>query len=217
VKSERVRSVSDVLLIAPVRGLAAEVAPTLAQLESYAPEVVGVGLSTDELQALNQYFVLSEGDPVVPLTSVETSEVRGLARFGEVRVPNPVFVEILRWAGGRSVPVEALDPSDDRTASLFTQHIGYVELVRRTVKERGAARRPPTPATADEYALEWDREVAGGAGSRRFASARDRHLVRGAQRVGAGRSRIALVVDRERFELVRELLAAGVRETAAED
>lgn len=216
-KLERVRSVSDVLLLAPVRGLAAEVAPVLAQLDDYAPEVVGVGLSADELAALNQYFVLSEADPVVPLTSTETSEVRGLSRFGEVRVPNPVFVELLRWAGERTVPVEALDPSEDRTASLFTEHIGYVELVRRTVRERAVSRKPPTPATPDEFAVEWDREVAGGRGSREFARARDRHLVRGAQRIGAGRSRIAVVVDRERFDLVRALLAGAVPDAMSDD
>ena len=161
--------------------------------------------------------MLSEADPIVPLTSIETSEVRGLSRFGEVRVPNPVFVELLRWGEERSIPIEALDPSDDRTASLFTEHIGYVELVRRTVKERSVSRKPPTPSTADEYALEWDREVAGGRGSRGFARARDRHLVRGAQRIGAGRSRVAVVVDRERFDLVRALLTGAEPDAIGED
>ena len=126
-------------------------------------------------------------------------------------------VELLRWAAGRGVPVEALDPSDDRTASLFTEHIGYVELVRRTVKERAVSRNPPTPSTPDEFALAWDREVAGGRGSRGFARARDRHLVRGAQRIGAGRSRVAVVVDRERFDLVRALLIGTVPDVIGDD
>jgi hypothetical protein len=213
---ERVRSGTEVLLLAPVRGLAAEVDPLLRELEGFAPEVVGVGLSADELRALREYFVLADAEPLVPLTSTETSEVRGLARFGEVRVPNPTFVELLRWAGGRGVPVEALDPSDDHTASLFTQHIGYVELVRRTVKERAVSRKPPTASTPDEFALEWDRTVAGGRGSRDFARARDRQLVRGAQRIGAGRSRVAVVVDRERFDLVRSLLRGTVADSIGE-
>ncbi|MGA8542358.1 MAG: hypothetical protein WB947_02270 [Thermoplasmata archaeon] len=215
--SERVSSVSEVLLVAPVRGLAAEVPLVLGQVESFAPEVVGLGLSVDEMTALNEYFVLSEADPIVPLTTTETSEVRGLSRFGEVRVPNPTFVELLRWSRGHGIPVEALDPGDDHTASLFTEHIGYVELVRRTVKERAVSRRPPTPATADEFALEWDREVAGGRGSRDFARARDGFLVRGAQRIGAGRSRVAVVVDRERFDLVRALLRGTVPRTIGDD
>jgi hypothetical protein len=215
--SERVRSVSEVLLLAPVRGLAAEVPRVLAALESYSPEAVGAGLSEDEMRGLNEYFVSSEAEPIVPLTTTETSEVRGLSRFGEVRVPNPTFVELLRWAGPHGVRVEALDPSDDRTARLFTEHIGYVELVRRTVKERAVSRNPPTPSSPDEYALAWDREVAGGRGSRDFARARDRHLVRGAQRMGAGRSRIAVIVDRERFEMVRALLMGTVPDAIGDD
>jgi hypothetical protein len=217
VRSERLRSVSEVLLLAPVRGLSSEVPPLLQAIEAYAPEVVGLGLSVDEMRGLNEYFVHSEADPIVPLTTTETSEVRGLSRFGEVRVPNPTYVEILRWARNSAMPVEALDPSDDQTASLFTKHIGYVELVRRTVKERGVSRSPPTPSTPDEYALEWDREVAGGRGSREFARARDGYLVRGAQRIGAGRSRVAVVVDRERFDLVRALLAGAVPDAVGDD
>lgn len=216
-KSERLRSVSEVLLLAPVRGLVAEVPRVLEAIDRYAPEAVGLGLSAEEMRALTEYFVRSEADPIVPLTSTETSEVRGLSRFGEVSVPNPTFVELLRWSDRSGVPVEALDPSDDHTASLFTRHIGYVELVRRTVKERGVSRKPPTPSTPDEFALEWDRQVAGGRGSREFARARDGHLARGAQRIGAGRSRVAVVIDRERFDLVRALLAGTVPDLIGDD
>jgi hypothetical protein len=198
----------DVLLVAPVRGLASEVAPTLSALEGHRPDAIGLGLSPDEQRALLEYFVVPEVEPVVPLTSNEVSEVRGLVRFGEVRVPNPSFVEVLRWARVRSLPAEALDPSDDRTASLFAEHIGYVELVRRTVRERRVAKTPPAPPTPDEFAIAWDREVAGGRGSRAFAHGRDRHLVRAARQLAAGRSRIALVIDRERFDGVRTLLSA---------
>jgi hypothetical protein len=205
--SERVRASGDVLLVAPVRGLESEVPALLGALESFAPEAVGVGLSEDELAGIRRYFVASEAEPIVPLTSNEANEVRGLARFGPVRVPNPSYVELLGWADARGVPVAALDPSEDASASLFAEHIGYVELVRRTVKERSVGRSPPVTSTADEFALAWDRVVAGGKGSRAFARSRDAHLAEGARRLGAARSRIAVVVDRERFALVRELLA----------
>jgi hypothetical protein len=215
--SARVTSGSEFLLLAPVRGLAEEVPRVLDALHQFRPAAIGLGLSTDELRAFTEYFVVSEADPIVPLTTNEASEVRGLSRFGEVRVPNPSYVELLRWANGTELPVVALDPSDERTATLFTEHIGYVELVRRTVKERAVSRRPPTPATADEFALAWDREVASGRGSREFAAARDRHLVRGARALAEGKGRVALVVDRERFESVRSLLAGDPRGDGPDD
>jgi hypothetical protein len=205
------------LLLAPVRGLVSEVARLIVALEEYGPEVVGLGLSGEEMRGLVDYFVVADAEPIVPLSPMEASEVRGLCRFGEVRVPNPSFVEVLRWGRERSLPVEALDPDDERSASLFAEHIGYVELVRRTVREHRIARSPPTPSSADEFALHWDREVAGGRGSREFARARDRHLVRAVQRLGQGLTRTAVVVDRERFEDVRDLLKNGVPRSMSDD
>jgi hypothetical protein len=198
---------ASVLLLAPVRGLSADARAAAEALERYRPEAVGAGVSSEELEGLVQYFIDAPAEPVVPLAPTELSEVRGLCRFGEVRVPNPAFLQALRWGRSRLVPVEPLDPGEEEAATLFTEHIGYVELVRRTVREHRLGRTPPTPSSADAFALDWDRSVAGGRGSRRFASARDDHLVRGALRLAQGHRRIAVVVDRERYDSVRSKLA----------
>ena len=195
------------LLLAPVRGLVADAEAVPQSLADFSPEAIGAGLAAEEMAGLVQYFVGAPAEPVVPLGPTELSEVRGLARFGEVRVPNPAFVRTLLWAREREVPVAALDPDEESAASLFTQHIGYVELVRRTVREHRLGRSPPTPSSADAFALAWDRSVGGGRGSRRLAGARDDHLADGARRLAAGRRRVALVVDRERFDSVRARLA----------
>jgi len=199
---------SSVLLLAPVRGLAADAAAVGPALEAFGPEAVGAGVAAEELEGLVRYFVDAPAEPVVPLAPTELSEVRGLVRFGEVRVPNPAFLEALGWGRRRSVPVAALDPSEEEAASLFTQHIGYVELVRRTVREHRLGRSPPTPTSADAYALAWDGEIGGGRGSRRLAAARDEHLARGVRELARGRRRIAVVVDRERYDTVRQRLTA---------
>ncbi len=201
---------ASALLIAPVRGLTADARALGEALERFRPEAIGAGVASEELDGLAEYFVDAPAEPVVPLAPTELSEVRGLCRFGEVRVPNPSFVLALRWGRSRLVPIAPLDPDEEQTASLFTEHIGYVELVRRTVREHRLGRAPPTPSSADAFALEWDRSVGGGRGSRRFASARDDHLVRGAVRLAEGRSRIAIVVDRERYDSVRTKLARAV-------
>ncbi|HTT73020.1 MAG TPA: hypothetical protein VMG99_02565 [Thermoplasmata archaeon] len=213
----RVDPPGGILLAAPVRGLAAESGRLLGELAAYDPRAIGLGVSAEELRSLTNYFVTSESEPVVPLTENEASEVRGLVRFGEVRVPNPSVVETLRFAADRHLAVEALDPSDERAASLFTEHIGYVELVRRTVAERRIGRNPPAPSSPDEFALTWDGEVAGGRGSRAFAQARDRHLARAAAQLAREQGRIAVVVDRERFDSVRALLARPASAVLADE
>ena len=204
-----------ILLLAPVRGLASEVPRVLSELSTFRAARVGLGLSSDELSSLQDYFVTSDAEPIVPLTSNETSEVRGLVRFGEVRVPNPSFVETLRWAWRRGVPTVPLDPDDEHTAALFAEHIGYFELVRRTVRERRVARSPPTPSSPDEFALAWDHEIASGRGSREFAEARDLHLVSRLPSLAADGTPLAVVVDRERFDSIRALITQGPPPTIA--
>jgi len=206
--SAHVARSADVLLLAPVRGLSSEVPAVLRELDAFRPEALGLGLPTEELGGLTEYFVLSDAEPIVPLTSNELAEVRGLVRFGEVQVPNPSFVHCLAWGRDHGVPVVALDPSEEDSATMFVEKIGYVELVRRTVRERRVGRAPPTPSSPDEYAVAWDREVSKGKGSREFARARDGRLVEEVDRLSAGRSRVAAVVDRERFASVQALFGS---------
>jgi hypothetical protein len=200
---------ATVLLLAPVRGLVSDARQVEEALEAFRPEAIGAGVAAEELRGLVEYFVAAPAEPVVPLAPTELSEVRGLCRFGEVRVPNPAFLEALAWGEAHGVGVAPLDPGEEEAAELFTRHIGYVELVRRTVREHRLGRSPPTPSSADAFALAWDRSIGGGRGSRRLAAARDDHLVREARRLAEGRRRLAVLVDRERYDSVRERLLAG--------
>ncbi len=200
---------TPIVLVGAVRGLVAEARRVSRELYDLAPDAVGLALSPEEFRGYREYFVDARAEPVVPLASTEWSEIRGLVRFGEVRVPNPTMVEAIGWAVDRNVPVEPLDPRDDATAEWFTEHIGYVELVRRTLRERGLAHHPPEPASPDEFVAAWEDTIDVGAGSRRYRAAKDAHLVRAATDFARGRSRVALVLDRERLERVHRALATG--------
>jgi len=197
----------ELLLLAPVRGVAAEVAPLLARLDAFAPDSIGLGISPDELAGLVEHFVDRPAEPLVSLTGTETAEVRGLGRYGEVRVPNPSLLGVVSWAKARGTPVTGLDPSDATYADLFSEHISYFELVRRTLRERRLTREPPAPATPDQFAERWHRTISHGRGSKKFDQARDAEFVEGARALRAGARRVALVVDRERFDGVLAGLA----------
>jgi hypothetical protein len=199
----------SLLLLGPVRGLVADAVAVRGALEAFGPEAIGAGVAPEELAGLVEYFGDVPAEPVVPLATTELSEVRGLTRFGEVQVPNPAFLAALAWGRAAGVPVSALDPGEEEAASLFTEHISYVELVRRTVREHRLGRSPPTPSSADEFALRWDGSIGGGRGSRRLAAARDGHLAAQARQLAEGRQRLAVVVDRERYASVHAQLGSA--------
>lgn len=205
-----------VLLIGAVRGLSRDAEAIGPTLDRFGPEAVGLAVSHDELRSLVEYFGEVAAEPIVPLSTNELNEVRGLVRFGEVSVPNPSVLEAIHWARQRSTPVVPLDPSDEGAASLFAENIGYVELVRRTVRENRIGRSPPAPDSADAFALAWDQEISRGRGSRRYTAARNEHLVQETRRLSEGRGRVAVLVDRERFDGVLEGLSppGGARRRA---
>jgi hypothetical protein len=195
-----VRRTGELLVVGTVRGLMGEVAPLVQRLESFQPATVALGISFDELTGLTDHFLARPSEPVVPLTSSEAAEAKAISQFGEVRVPNPSVLAALEWARSHDVPVEAVDPSDETYATMFTDHITYCELVRRTLRERKLTRTPPKAASADELAKRWHTRLTPGRGSRAFNSAREAAISDATERLAERIPRVALLVDRERFD-----------------
>lgn len=199
----------EVWVAGAVRGFWNDVPPLLNRLGEIAPRAIGLGISFDELTGLNDHFVARPAEPLVPLASTETAELLGLARFGEVRVPNPAYLGALEWARERSIPIEALEVSDEQYSQLFADHISYFELVGRTLRERKLTRAAPDASSADEYALAWERELARGRGSQEFLAARNAAIAAAARRLTERAGRVAVIVDRERFEALTALLRSA--------
>ena len=207
--AERLPGRPSILLVGSVRGLADEVGPVLEQLDAFNPEAVAVSLSPEEAETLAQYFVGTWTEPVVPLSASEASHAVGLARIADVQVPAPALLGAVDWATRRSRPFVGVDPPEDAYAEMFAAHIGYFELVRRTLRERTLVKRPPDAETPDEYALAWDQTMRPGSGSEQLARARDDYAATKVRQLGRIHPSVAVVVDRERFESFRTALSTG--------
>lgn len=197
------------VLYGVVRGLESEVAPLVAAIDAFRPSAIALGIPEADAHAITEYFVGTSAEPLVPLTEQESAEAVALSRFGDVRVPHPAFRSLLEWGRDHDVPVVGADPADEEFAGLFTAHIGYVDLVRRTVSERRLRRSPPESSTPEGLVLAWDRALSKGHGSARFAEARDRATARVVTDLRTTHARVAAVVDRERFERMRLLFGAA--------
>lgn len=198
----------DLLVVGVVRGLVDEVPKALARLEAFRPTTIGLGLTPEEADSLREHFVGTATEPLVPLAGTETTEARALVRYGEVAVPQPTYLALLEWGRARNVPVVGLDADEDAQAEMFVAHIGYVELVRRTVGERSVGRRPPDSEDADSFALAWDAKAHPGRGSANYATARERALLGHLTELRGRGQRVAVVVDRERAPRLAEIVGA---------
>lgn len=196
---------APLLLVGAVRGLEAEVPRVLRALSEFGPERVALGLSPEEVKALREHFTDPRVEPWVPLSTTEVAYAQGLCLFGSVRVPSPAFVAAIRWAEEAGVPLEGVEPPDDEYSQLFLEHVGYLDLVRRTLAERKLVKVPPESRTATSFALEWEERSQAGKGSRDLGKARSRHLAERLRELHSSsgeplKSRVALLVDVERFD-----------------
>jgi hypothetical protein len=193
------------VVLGVVRGLVSEADRLVERLDRLAPAAVGLAIAPDELTSYETYFVGAPAEPFVPLSASESVEVRELGRYGEVRVPHPSIVRAIGWARSHDRPVAALDPTEDEFAERFAEHIGYWELVRRTVRERNLLRSPPKAPDADRFVLAWDERLSPGRGSARLRAARESHVAAALDKLSPAGGPFGIVVDRER---VPGLLAA---------
>ncbi|MGA7923963.1 MAG: hypothetical protein WCA77_08315 [Thermoplasmata archaeon] len=199
----------SVRVLGVVRGVVRERFEVQRALGLFRPQVVGIGVSAEDLEGFHDQFVGTPTEPMVPLFQTESIEVREMARFEEVQVPNPGIVEALVWGTQNGVPVESLDPSDAEYGDLFTQHISYVELVRRTLRERKLNKSPPKATSAEDLVMAWDAQLKGRRGSSRLAEAREALESEGIRRLRARFGRVAAIVDRERFDGVVRGVTGG--------
>ncbi len=219
-----------ILLLGAVRGSLAEATKVVADLERFAPDRLALGLSPEEVQALQEHFADPYQEPWVPLASIELAYARGIARFGPARVPSPSFLASLRWARARGLPVDGIEPGDEAYGSLFVDHVGFFDLVRRTRAERSLGKRPPEEENAEAFALAWETRAQVGGGSHALLKVRAEHVAKGLRHLCTSRmpsggarpssaslkNRVALVADVERFRLLLETTAQQLGEDLRE-
>ncbi len=194
-------------VLGPVRGLVRESEELVRTLDELDPPAIALGLSVEETAGFQEHFVGARAEPLVPLLTNESVEIRELARYGEVRVPNPSFLVTLEWGRRRGLPLEPVDPSEDEYADMFGDAVGYTELVGRTLRERRLLRSPPEASDPDAFILRWDAQLNRGAGSRQLQWVREQHVALRLRILLPRFGRLVLVLDRERVPVLLRALA----------
>lgn len=212
---------APLLLVGTVRGLESEGPRVEGELTAFRPETVALGLSPEEVNALQEHFADAEVEPWVPLSGSEVAYARGLALFGPVRVPSPAFLTALRWARASGARLEGVEPGDDRYSELFLEHVGYFDLLKRTLAEKSLLRNPPAAEDPESFALDWEVRTQAGKGSKALGQARAHHVAERLRELhspsgGSLKRSVALLVDVERFEdVLQELQGKGWKDLRA--
>lgn len=140
--------------------------------------------------------------------------VAGLEAWGDVRKPPPCYVEAVRIARARDLPLRALDFNDEDYTDRFVRYVTTWDLILHSRLEKKAGRHRFRATTPEEFVVEFDALVNDPQGYVELARARERHIAgRLAKLLGKHRSLLA-VIEYERVAGVRRFLADRLAATS---
>ncbi len=193
---------SRVGFVATVRGLVTEGERVRRAVEEFQPDAVAMTVGREELDTLIGY----DGADHPPTNWEEELYVAGLTAWGEVRKPPPCFVEAVRAAKERNVPVRALDYNDEDYTEQYVTRIGTLDLLWHTRLEKKAREHPWIATTPEEFVLEFDRVVNDPEAYLALEAARERHIARRIAKLAGKHRALLAVVEYERAPGVRQAL-----------
>jgi len=196
------RGESRLGLLPTIRGLVSEAEPVRSAVESFGPEAVAITVGREDLAALQAY----DGSDFPPANWEEDLYVAGLAAWGEVRKPPPCFVEAVRVAQARSLPLRALDFNDEDYTENYVNLVTAWYLLGHTRLEKKARTHAFASTTPEEFVLEFDRFVNDPEGFVALEKARERHIASRIAKLARKHRSLLAIVEYERAPGVRSLL-----------
>ncbi len=164
--------------------------------EPFHPDIV----AADAAARSDQVFV----------SDTDMTYSRKLAAFGDVELPPPAFMAVVRAADRAGVPVDPVDLDDDQYTRVFCDHVSYWQLVRHSRKVKGMRRRLRA-RTPEEMALEWDRRIRALKGFDVVERERERRIAAGLVGALERHRSVLAVIDLPRVDGTLEELASRVR------
>jgi hypothetical protein len=192
-------------LLAAVRGLVSEAEAVRLAVESFGPDAVAIAVGREDLAALLAY----DGLDYAPENWEEELYVAGLSAWGEVRKPPPCFVEAVRLAQARGIPVRALDFNDEDYTEKYITLVTAWDLLGHSRTEKRARTHGFIASTPDEFVVEFDGLVNDPDGYVALERARERHIAARIGKLAKKHHALLAVIEYERMAGVRSVLDRG--------
>lgn len=179
-------------------GLTSESAKVKKAYNNIKPDIVALQTSKEELEGLRDVL---EGEKCEYfLSNYEEIYARKLALFGEVKVPPPCYETALKLCLENDTPIAAIDMGDMYYADVFCENISGWDLIRHSLRVKRLRKKRFKAKTAEEFVLEWDREINKLKGFRNLESKREEHMARELLRLAKEHNRILCVIEMQKAE-----------------
>jgi hypothetical protein len=184
-----------------INGLTSEVSKVKKSYNRVKPDIVAIQTSEEELEGLRS--VVDGEKPEYFLSNYEEIYARRLASFGEVKVPPPCYETALKLCLENDTPIEAIDMDDMYYADVFCACVSGWDLVRHSLRVKKLRRKRFKSQTAEDFVMEWDREINKLKGFRNLEGKREEYMARELLHLAKEHDRILCIMEMQRAEGVR--------------
>lgn len=151
VEQRRVRGGdADIVLLAVCEGLEGEASAVQEAIHHQEPATVALALAPSVVSRVPEF--VQEGR----LDEEDAAYLRGLSRWGKVRLPPPEFDAALSAARAVGATVEGVDMPEEAYLDAFTHRIGILDLTKRALKTRWLKLRPPKAESPQSFCRAFD-------------------------------------------------------------
>ncbi|MEM4161082.1 MAG: hypothetical protein QW531_03790 [Thermoplasmata archaeon] len=197
----RVSSEKHILGI--VKGLVAESERVETYIRKFQPEVVGIGISSEELEGLKEY--IKKGFELPPLSTLEDIYAEKLAVFGDVGYPPPAFERAVAHCTEHEIPLHPLDIPENEFTTLYCNTVRTRDIIFQSFRVKRLRKKKIEAKEAEEFEILWDGLVNRRGGFKRVEAARERHMAGELKKLNG---RVLGVIEIARAEGVARILNA---------
>ncbi|MEM3852177.1 MAG: hypothetical protein QXP70_04175 [Methanomassiliicoccales archaeon] len=194
----------NTIIFGTVSGLATEVDRIREAINRYNPDVFALGIGEDEIAALRRW----NGEEA-EYSDYDIFYVRELSRFGQVSLPSPSYLYVIKVAERTGKPLHGIDLGEEEYTELYMKYVSPSSLFIDAIFRKRRYRRS-LQGELEEVVMQLDRIAQHPNGIARLDQERERHMARGIKTLAERENKVLAVVNLERFPgVIREIELHG--------
>ena len=188
-------------ILAVIKGLVSE-SSKVRKVIDHGYDAVGIALGPEDIKAMELRANLETPD----MSEIDLVYCKILKEFGEIDVPAPAYCALVDACAERSIPLVPLDMDDETFSELYCNTVTALELFREQKLAAKGLKMTFDLSSPQAFVTEWDAHVNTIKGFRVLSEIREEYIAKEIEKLSAGKTRILVVVEYERFQGIAERL-----------
>jgi len=185
-----------VYLLPIIHALKGEEEKVREAFEKIKPDCIAMALPPEDLEMVDKL----DKNQDFEMSLQHQYYLMHLSNYGEISLPPKDIIVAHKMAKEKGIEIKAVDVDDEEYAELLTQHVSLIALIRHSRKIKKMAKKKFRARNAEEFVVEWDREINSIKGFREIEEIRMERMVERISKLGEKHARILAIFPYEKYE-----------------